>query len=137
MEQNEQPKKLAYKNYIDGTREVLEQSKTETEPYRVTVSGKEFIVLPNVFSPKYFHDTELFAENFPVQSGEEMLEIGPGTGVISIVAIYKGAKKVLAIDINPDAVKNTQTNIDLHDMKEKIEVRHGNLFESLKPNEKF
>ena len=37
MEQNEQPKKLAYKNYIDGTREVLEQSKTEAGPYRAIV----------------------------------------------------------------------------------------------------
>ena len=137
MEEKEKLKLLKYKDYIEGTRKVLDESKAETEPYKVIVCEKEFIVLPNVFSPKYFHDTELFAENFPVQSGEEMLEIGPGTGVISIVAIYKGAKKVLAIDINPDAVKNTQTNIDLHDMKEKIEVRHGNLFESLKPNEKF
>ena len=137
MEQNEQPKKLAYKNYIDGTRKVLEQSKTETEPYRVTVSGKEFIVLPNVFSPKYFNDTELFADNFPVHDGEEMLEIGPGTGAISILAIYKGARKVLAIDINPDAVKNTRANIELHNVQGKVEVRQGNLYEPLKPNEEF
>jgi len=57
------------------------------------------------------NDTELFANNLPVVDGEEMLEIGPGTGVISITAAYKGAKKVVAIDINPDAVRNTQANI--------------------------
>jgi release factor glutamine methyltransferase len=129
--------KLEYKDYIEGTRKLLQHSRSETEPYNVTVSGRSFIVLPNVFSPKYFNDTELFANNLPVVHGEEMLEIGPGTGAISIIVAYKGAKKVLAIDVNPDAVKNTQANIELHSMKEKIEVRHGNLFEPLTPNEKF
>src|SRR3989344_6029451 len=137
MEEKEQPKNLEYKDYIEGTRKVLEQSKTETAPYRVIVSGKEFIVFLNVFSPKYFSDTELFADNFPVRDGEEMLEIGPGTGAISILAVYKGAGKVLAIDINPDAVKNTRANIELHNLQKKVEVRQGNLYEPLKPNEEF
>ena len=116
---------------------MVKEIEAEAEPYRVTVSGKEFVVFPNVFSPKYFNDTELFTDNFPVRDGEEMLEIGPGTGAISILAVYKGAGKVLAIDINPDAVKNTQANIELHSMQGKVEVRPGNLYEPLKPNEEF
>jgi hypothetical protein len=75
MEHNDQAKKLEYKDYLEGTRKVLEQCKAETEPYTVAVSGREFIVFPNVFSPKYFNDTELFADNFPVRDGEEILEI--------------------------------------------------------------
>lgn len=137
MESKELPENLEYRDYIEGTRKVLEQSKSETKPYNVSVSGKTFIVFPNVFSPKYFNDTELFGDNFPVKDDEEMLEIGPGTGAISILAIYKGAGKVLAIDINPDAVKNTQANIELHNLQEKVEVRQGNLYESLKAGEKF
>src|SRR3989338_2689661 len=132
MEEREQQKNLEYKDYIEGTRKVLEQSKTETKPYRVTVSGKEFVVFPNVFSPKYFNDTELFAQNLPIRIGEELLEIGPGTGAISIFAIYKGAKKVLAVDINPDAVENTRANIQLHHMEDVVEVREGNIYEPLK-----
>lgn len=128
---------LNYKDYIEGTREVLEQSKTEKDLYTTLVLGKEFMVFPNVFSPKYFNDTELFADNLPVQNQEEMLEIGPGTGAISILAVYKGAKKVLAVDINPDAVKNTQANIALHNMDDKIEVRQGDLYAPILPNEKF
>lgn len=129
--------KLKYQDYIEGTRKILEQSKTETKPYKVKVFGKEFVVYPNVFSPKYFYDTELFADNFPVKEGEEMLEIGPGTGAISIIAVYKGARRVLAIDINPDAVKNTKANIELHQMQDRVEVRHGNLYEPLRAEEKF
>jgi len=128
---------LEYDDYIEGTRKVLEKSKSEKKPYKVTVLDKEFIVFPGVFSPKYFNDTELFAANIPVQEGEEMLEIGPGTGAISIIAAYKGAKRVVAIDVNPEAVKNTLANIELHQMKDKVEVRQGNLYEPLAGNEKF
>ncbi len=131
----QKPTKLEYKDYIEGTRQILEQSKLEKEPYKTVVSGREFIVYPNVFSPKYFHDTELFAQNLPVQNGEEMLEIGSGTGAISISAIYKGAKRIVATDINPDAVKNTQANIALHHMEDTVEIREGNLYEPLKERE--
>src|SRR5687768_3552272 len=105
---------LSYQDYIEGTGKVLQKSKNETNPYHVAVLGREFIVYPNVFSPKYFRDTELFAKNLPIRQGEELLEVGSGSGVISIMAIYHGAKKVVAIDINPDAVKNTEANIKLH-----------------------
>lgn len=137
IQMSNESQKFKYQDYIEGTRKILEQSKTETEPYKVMVLGREFIIYPNVFSPKYFNDTELFAENFPVKKDEEVLEIGPGTGAISISAVYRGASKVLAIDINPDAVKNTKANIELHQMQDKVEVRHGNLYEPLKVGERF
>lgn len=128
---------LPYADYIQGTRLILEQSQGEKEPYEAVVSGKTFIVFPNVFSPKYFYDTELFADHLPIREGEEMLEIGPGTGAISILAAYKGAKRVVAIDINPDAVKNTQANIALHHMQDKVEVREGDIYDPLGADERF
>jgi len=127
----------SYKDYTIGTGSVLEKSQQEQRRYIVKVIGREFIVLPNVFSPKYFNDTEIFAKHLPITPGEEMLEIGPGTGAISITAAYRGAKKVLAIDINPDAVKNTHENIQKHKLEDRIEVRLGDLYEALKPGEKF
>lgn len=130
-------KPIEYKDYIEGTRQVLEQSKKEKEPYIVAVSGKEYVVFPNVFSPRYFNDTELFAENLPVREGEEMLEVGPGTGIISITAIQKGAAKVLAVDINPVAVKNTRENIKRYNLQDKIEVRQGDVYSAVKSDEKF
>ncbi len=128
---------LPYQDYLAGTRQVLEASQQETESYYTEVAGQEFIVHRGVFSPKYFHDTEEFALHLPVQDGEEMLEIGPGTGAIAITAVYNGAKKVTAIDINPRAVENTQDNINLHNLNDKVEVRQGDLYEALKNGEKF
>ncbi len=129
--------KLDYEDYIEGTRKVLDQSRQEKGQYVALVGGREFVVFPNVFSPKYFYDTELFAQNLPVNKGEVMLEIGPGTGAISITAIYKGAGNVIAVDINPDAVKNTRANIERHHMSDRIEVREGDLYDSLRKDEKF
>lgn len=130
-------KQLTYQNYLDGTKQILEESKKEKTPYSVEVSGKEFIVYPGVFSPKYFHDTEIFARHLPVKPGEALLEIGPGTGVVSITAAYKGAGQVLAVDINPIAVTNTQANIVAHHLESRVGVRCGDLYDPLKSGEKF
>ncbi len=135
--EDKEQKALTYQDYLTGTGEILELSQKEIGPYSITLLGRDFTVLPNVFSPKYFNDSELFAENLPVKDGEEMLEIGPGTGVVSITAALKGAGKVVAIDINPDAVKNTEINIEKHGLEEKVEVRLGDIYEALKAGEKF
>lgn len=123
--------------YIAGTAQILQQSQQEKVPYTVEVVGKTFTVLPGVFSPKYFHDTAFFAENLPVKEGDEMLEIGPGTGVISVNAALQGAKRVVAVDINPQAVKNTQANIGLHHMEQRVSVLYGDLYEPLKSTDRF
>lgn len=137
MESEEKNQSVEYAEYLAGTRQLLEQSLQEKEPYRVTVLGKEFIVEPNVFSPKYFNDTEIFAEHLPVQQGEEILEIGPGTGVIAVMAKYKGAGKVTAVDINVHAVKNTRENAKLHHFEDDISVLYGDIYSPLKDDERF
>jgi len=129
--------KIDYHERLTKIEKILKESQKETAPYHVIVLDKRFVVYPNVFSPKYFNDTAIYAKNLPVRKGEKFLEIGSGTGVISIIAAYKGADKVVAIDINPDAVSNTKKNIELHNMADRVEVRHGNLYNPLKSHEMF
>ncbi len=62
-----EPGPLRHEDYLEGTRQLLEQSAQEQKPYRITVLGEEFIVLPKVFSPKYFKDTEFFARRPPAK----------------------------------------------------------------------
>ncbi len=124
------------KKYLDGTNQILQKTMKEKKKYMIKVLGKEFVVYPNVFSPKYFNDTMFFAENLPVNRGEELLEIGSGTGVISIFAIWKGAAGVVATDVNPDAVRNIKENVRIHGLEKKIRVLHGEIFSPLS-NEKF
>lgn len=125
------------KKYLEGTLKILKDSEKEKSKYNFEVLGREFIIYPNVFSPKYFKDTEFFAKEIPVNRGDEVLEIGCGTGIVSIFASLKGANKVVAIDINPSAVKNAKENIELHNLSDKIEVREGSVYSPLKKGEKF
>jgi len=41
---------------------------------------------------------------------KRVLEIGPGTGLLSLCCLAAGAREVLAIDVNPAAVANTRYN---------------------------
>ena len=130
-------KKPTYQDYLKGTAKVLRESQFETEKYEIKILGRKFVVYPNVFSPKYFNDTEFFARELPIRNGEEFLEIGPGTGVTSVFAALRGAKHVTAIDINPAAVKNTKENARLNGVREKFTVIKGNIYEPLAKNSKF
>lgn len=124
-------------NQIGEVRTILALSQKETFPYEVTIAGHHFAVLPNVFSPKYFFDTALFAENIDILPEEKVLEVGSGTGVLSVIAALKGASKVIATDINPDAVMNTDFNARKHDVTETIETRLGDCYLPIDIREKF
>ena len=135
-EYNENKNIREKKKYLEATAQVLVDSQKEKEKYNVEVLGKQFIVHANVFSPKYFNDTEFFAKELPINADDEFLEIGCGTGVVSISAVWKGASRVVAVDINPSAVENAKENVKLHGLEDKITVMQGDVFEPVK-DEKF
>ena len=125
------------KEYVRGMKHVLTMSQREKRKYEIQVLGKRFVVHPNVFSPKYYGETTFFARSLPVRRNEELLEIGCGTGVISVVSILKGAARVVATDVNRDAVKNAEENVRLHSMENLISVREGDLYACLSDDEEF
>ena len=130
-------KKLSYQDYTEGTAKILHESEVEKKEYEVEILGRKFIIYPNVFSPKYFLDTEFFARELPVNQDEELLEIGSGSGVTVVFAVLRGAKHVTAVDINPDAVANTQKNAEINGVGKKITVLQGDIYEPLAKNSKF
>ncbi|HEX2211814.1 MAG TPA: methyltransferase domain-containing protein [Longimicrobium sp.] len=116
--------------------QLLTASQNDTFPYETEVLGVPIVVLADVFSPRYIVGAEPFTRMLNFTPGIDFLEIGPGTGAISVHAALAGAR-VLAIDINPAAVANTQANIDRHGLAERMEVREGDVFEPLRPGEAF
>ncbi|MDO8537746.1 MAG: tRNA (adenine(22)-N(1))-methyltransferase TrmK [archaeon] len=97
--------------------------------------GKQFIVFQNVFWPH--EDSKPLVQNFVIKKEDSVLDVGTGSGVIAIFAAYAGAKKVLAVDINPDAIKNAKKNIERHKFSKIIKIRKSNVFSTIKANEKF
>jgi release factor glutamine methyltransferase len=93
--------------------------------------GMEFQTCEKVYEPA--EDTFLLADNLMVKQSDKVLEIGTGTGIISIIASKK-TENVTAIDINKYAVECAQKNAKINQTP--IDVRLGDLFGPVE-DEKF
>ncbi|MEO2117041.1 MAG: HemK2/MTQ2 family protein methyltransferase [Methanocaldococcus sp.] len=82
---------------------------------------------PEVYEPA--EDSILLLKNLVDVKDKEVLEIGVGTGLISIACAKKGAKKVVGVDINPYAVKLAKENAELNNVN--ISFFKSDLFENV------
>lgn len=73
-------------------------------------------------------DSILLIESLNVSPGERILEIGCGSGVVSIHCAKNGCT-VTAVDINPSAVECTEENARLNGVA--IDVRGSDLFQNV------
>lgn len=97
--------------------------------------GSTWSVLPEVWPPD--PATEVFTSALPLGPGTRFLEIGCGAGVTSVVAAMGGCERVVATDINPAAVANTELNAKAHDVGHKVEALTSDLFHELGPEDVF
>jgi release factor glutamine methyltransferase len=94
------------------------------------VEGFELSVFPSVFHPRYFGSSAILARficSLDV-TGKSFLDLGCGSGIIALCAARAGAR-VTAVDINPEAVRCTQSNAARNNLT--IEATVSNLFSSL------
>ena len=75
-------------------------------------------------------------ENTVINEDDVVLDIGTGAGIQAIFAAGK-ASKVVATDLNQDAVDDTAYNAKFHDLAHKIDTRQGDLFGPVNDDEKF
>jgi tRNA1(Val) A37 N6-methylase TrmN6 len=59
----------------------------------------------------------------PLVRGRRVLEIGCGTGLISLCCLQAGAAHVVATDVNPAAIHNVQYNADVLGLSAQLETR--------------
>jgi tRNA A58 N-methylase Trm61 len=102
--------------------------------YKALVNHKEIFITKDAVVPSV--QSIFLLEHTHIDEGDVVLDIGTGSGVQAIFAAEK-AKKVVASDINPNAVSSTLYNVKHHGMENKIDVRLGDLFAPVKDNEKF
>jgi ribosomal protein L11 methyltransferase len=62
-----------------------------------------------------------------VQPGVQVLDLGCGSGILSIAAVKLGAAYALALDIDPIAVKVTEENAEVNGVLDKITAQEGSL----------
>lgn len=95
----------------------------------VRYEGRDFVVYPHVFAP--FEDSLALVRNYRIEKGERVLDVGTGSGIIAIDAAYKGASRVVALDISPHAVACAKENTRRHGFEHIIDVRLSDMFDAL------
>jgi release factor glutamine methyltransferase len=93
-----------------------------------------FDVWENVYEPA--EDSFLFAENLRVNLGERVLDVGTGCGMLGVVAAEK-AGEVVAVDVNPYAVRCAKHNAVVSGFSGKMAFVRGDLLTFLKGEEAF
>ncbi len=101
---------------------------------RVYFSDYVFVVDENVYEPA--EDSFLFAINLKVNVGESVLDMGTGCGILGILAAKK-ARNVVAVDVNPYAVRCARCNAESNNVRGKLSVVQGDLFTCLSEKAKF
>lgn len=93
-------------------------------------NGIKTIVLPGVFHPGLFSSTNFLLEFLAEQdlNNKSLLELGCGTGYVSVAAARAGAV-VTASDLSSRAVRNTKLNATQNNVS--IKVVHSDLFASI------
>jgi ribosomal protein L11 methyltransferase len=63
--------------------------------------------------------------------GASVLDLGTGSGILSIAAARQGAGTILALDIDPASVQAAQKNVRLNMVEAQVTVKQGSLEEAL------
>jgi release factor glutamine methyltransferase len=96
---------------------------------RIRFRDYVFDLYDEVYNPA--EDTFLFAENLEVKKGERVLDLGTGCGILGILVANK-ADQVVAVDLNPYAIRCAKANSILNGVQNKMFFIQASLFTALK-----
>jgi HemK-related putative methylase len=88
------------------------------------------VVLPSVANPKVLRTGAFFASRIDgalVAADADVLDLGTGSGVCALFAA-RHARRVVAVDINPEAVRCATVNALMNRLDARIALRQGDLF---------
>lgn len=100
---------------------------------RQKLAGFTFTVRPTVFNPADFISSKVFISYIKTLDlkGCKILDMGSGSGVVSIIAASKGAD-CIACDINPVAIRCITENALQNNFSKQVIAVESDLFESLR-----
>ena len=120
-----------WKKYFEPTRITHDLTIVPSWTDYEATAGEKIIKLdPGMAFGTGTHPTtkmSLFALEQVLRGGETVLDVGTGSGVLSIASSLLGAKKIYAYDLDKIAVRVAQENIELNANMENIQVATGDL----------
>lgn len=97
---------------------------------RFVYNGLTTHVFPGVFHPGFFHSTKFILSYLTDKdlAGKSFLELGCGSGLVSVVAAKAGAN-VTSSDLSLRALENTKHNANLNNVF--LKIVYSDLFDSI------
>ncbi|MGE5187435.1 MAG: HemK2/MTQ2 family protein methyltransferase [Betaproteobacteria bacterium] len=93
-----------------------------------------FDINDEVYEPA--EDSFLFSENIEIASDDCVLDLGTGSGILAVLAAKKGGL-VVAVDLNPHAIRCAHENAKLNHVQSKISFVQADLFTALVSDSTF
>ncbi|GAB6188981.1 50S ribosomal protein L11 methyltransferase [Marinitoga arctica] len=106
--------------------------------YDIPENVKTIKIIPGTaFGTGLHPTTKLAAKNLVkvINKGVDVLDIGTGTGILSIIARLYGAEKILALDYDKLAVEKAKETFNLNNVN--AEVKHSDLLNVVGEKEKY
>ncbi|MCR8870448.1 50S ribosomal protein L11 methyltransferase [Peribacillus frigoritolerans] len=66
-----------------------------------------------------------------VTPGDLVVDVGTGSGVLSIAAALLDAKRIQSLDLDEVAVQSAKQNVELNNVQDKVSVSQGNLLDGV------
>jgi release factor glutamine methyltransferase len=89
------------------------------------------LVIPTVANPKLLRTGAFFASQIDarlIRADSRVLDMGTGSGVCALAAARLTRRRVVAVDINPAAVRCARVNAVVNRLEERLDARLGDLF---------
>ncbi|WP_010632227.1 50S ribosomal protein L11 methyltransferase [Sporolactobacillus vineae] len=131
-EHNEEEWATAWKKYYRpakvGSRFIISPAWIDNPPVK---SGRQIVELdPGMAFGTGTHPTTVLCiealEKY-LEPGSRVLDVGTGSGVLSIVATKLGAEHVLGVDLDDVAVQSARLNVKLNHVDKAVSVRKNDL----------
>lgn len=104
--------------------------------YNVDVFETSIVSHPQVMSPAHSKSPHFIIKNWDIEPGMSVLDLGTGSGIFAVFAGLKGARRIVAADINPLSIECVQRNIDRYSLQDKTDVYLSDTYKNI-PLEKF
>lgn len=130
-------------SYLRSLERSRDSLRRENRPETFMLRGREWDLLPTVFSPVHSGTTEIVLEALGLSADParpwsgSFLEIGCGTGVVAVTAALAGCERVTASDIHHEAVDNAARNARRHGVADRVTAVHSDLFDALPEGLRF
>ncbi len=130
--------KLHYKPILIGQRLLILPAWLESpEPNRIPIKidpGMAFGTGTHPTTQLCLELMEISADHRPLST---VIDVGCGSGILSIAALKLGATKVLGVDIDIESVKNSRENADTNGVGEELLLGQGSVTEVLSGSFQF